>query len=200
MARGSAKTKNTHPSTFVALLRGINVGGKNQLPMPTLAAMFSAEGCSEVRTYIQSGNVVFRASIDVAARLGPLISQRIAKGFGYQIPILLRSGRELAEVLQGNPFLGKSGIEESALHVMFLADQPTPQRLAGLDRARSAPDTFAVRGREVYLHCPNGFGRTKLTNGYFDARLATHSTCRNWRTTVTLSDLARAPLTSSRAT
>ncbi len=186
--------------TFVALLRGVNVGGKNTLPMAALVEMFSAEGCRDVSTYVQSGNVVFAAGSALAARLETSIPRRIAERFGYDIPIVLRSHRELAAVLEANPFVGQAGVAETGLHVMFLADQPTAPRIAGLDPARSPPDAFAVRGREVYLHCPNGFGRTKLANAYFDARLATQSTCRNWRTTVTLGDLATAPLTSSRAT
>src|ERR1700722_7628919 len=170
MPHGRLQAKETHPRTFVALLRGINVAGKNPLPMSSLAQLFSAEGCEEVRTYIQSGNVIFRAGSDLAAQLRASIERRIADRFGYQVPILVRSDRELAGVLRANPFLGKPGVEEATLHVMFLADRPTLQQVAGLAPARSPPDAFAVRGREVYLHCPNGFGRTKLTNRYFDAR------------------------------
>jgi uncharacterized protein (DUF1697 family) len=202
MARRKPEAGGREP--YVALLRGINVGGKNPLPMAALVELFTNCQCSAVQTYIQSGNVVFHCTAAVAARIGAVVSQRIRKRFGYQLPVIVRSGHELDQILRANPFLIESGgkpggkpgiaasVDAAALHVMFLADQPTSQAVAGLDPARSPPDSFAVVGREIYLHCPNGLARSKLTNSYFDARLATHGTCRNWRTALALRDLARA--------
>ncbi len=134
------RVKSATTKPHVALLRGINVGGKNQLPMSALVELFSANQCSQVQTYIQSGNVVFHCTATVAAGIGALVSQRIEKRFGYQLPVIVRSGQELDQILQANPFLGKAGIGEAALHVMFLADQPAPSALAGLDPNRSPPD------------------------------------------------------------
>jgi uncharacterized protein (DUF1697 family) len=167
--------------TFVALLRGINVGGKNMLPMKALVQMFAAAGCKDVRTYIQSGNVIFHATPRVADRLSAVIAARIEKEFGYRTPVVIRTREQLAEVADNNPFLA-AGAAENSLHVLFLADAPGPSRIASLDPDRSPPDAFLVRGREVFLHLPNGAARTKLTNAYFDAKLATTSTGRNWRT------------------
>jgi uncharacterized protein (DUF1697 family) len=95
--------------------------------------------------------------------------------------VLLRTAEELGETIRNNPFLA-AGAPENWLHVLFLASQPDAQRVAALDPLRSPPDAYAVRGREIYLQCPNGVGNTKLTNAYFDSRLATVSTGRNWRT------------------
>jgi uncharacterized protein (DUF1697 family) len=174
----------------VALLRGINVGGKNTLTMGDLALAFEEEGCREVRTYIQSGNVIFRALPPLAARVGERVLERIRRRHGLRAPIVLRSARELAAAARANPFLTR-GADASTLHVMFLADEPPEAAVAGLDAKRSPPDEFAVRGREIYLCCPRGVARTKLTNAYFDSQLETTSTMRNWRTVLKLVELAR---------
>jgi uncharacterized protein (DUF1697 family) len=92
-------------STFIALLRGVNVGGKNKLPMKDLSAMFVAAGCVDVRTYIQSGNVLFTANAGLALRLPDLITTRFRDGFGYRTPVILRTAAQLAEVASSNPFL-----------------------------------------------------------------------------------------------
>jgi uncharacterized protein (DUF1697 family) len=105
------------------------------------------------------------------------------------VPVVLRSAAELRAVVRGNPFL-EAGADPATLHVAFLADRPTAAAAASLDPARSPPDAFAVRGREVYLHLPNGGARSKLTTAWLDARLDTVSTVRNWRTVERLLALA----------
>lgn len=177
-------------ANFVALLRGVNVGGKNLLPMAELSRMFEEAGCSNVLTYIQSGNVRFSVSQAKAAKLPGVISARIAERFGYRTPVILRSADELGETVRNNSFL-HAGSPENHLHVLFLADQPEAAAIASLDPDRSPPDAFVVRGREIYLQCPNGVGNTKLTNAWFDSRLATISTGRNWRTVLKLFELAQ---------
>jgi uncharacterized protein (DUF1697 family) len=166
---------------YVALMRGINVGGKNMLPMKDLVAMFVAEGCTAVSTYIQSGNVVFSATPKILKGLGGKITGRIAKKFGYQIPVVVRSADELARAIRGNPFL-KNGADEKMVHLAFLADVPSVEATVGLDPNRSPGDSFHVQDRDIYLHLPNGVARTKLTNAYFDSKLKTISTMRNWAT------------------
>lgn len=173
---------------YLALLRGINVGGKNKLPMKDLVDLFVAEGCTNVRTYIQSGNVLFRADPDLAAIVADRASRRIYERFGFQVPVVLRSTEQLRGVVSNNPFLteGAPSVNDESLHVMFLADEPDPRLVASLDPLRSPPDAFVVRGPEIFLQLPNGMARTKLTNAYFDARLRTVCTARNWRTVTTL--------------
>ncbi len=164
------------------------MGGKNMLPMPELAKMFVAAGCEDVKTYIQSGNVVFRAGDDVVSGLAGLIAGQIEERFGCRVPVVLRTAAELAEVVRSNPFL-KAGAAEDSLHVYFLAGMPAVGDVAGLDPRRSAPDAFAVVGREAFLQLPNGMARTKLTNAYFDSKLKTVSTARNWRTVLKLLEM-----------
>jgi uncharacterized protein (DUF1697 family) len=168
----------------VALLRGINVGGKNSLPMKVLAAMFVKSGCEDVSTYIQSGNVIFRAESALAEKLPGVIGAAIKKRFGFEPPMVLRSRDELRKVADGNPFLE---FEAETMHVAFLADLPAKEDAKSLEP--KPPDEFALIGREIYLRCPSGFGKTKLTNVYFDARLKTVSTVRNWKTVLKLLEL-----------
>ncbi|MHB8646477.1 MAG: DUF1697 domain-containing protein [Thermomicrobiales bacterium] len=172
-------------ATHLALLRGINVGGKNMLPMKDLRELFIAAGCRDVRTYIQSGNVIFRADPAVVASLPGSITERIAARFGYRVPVLLRTVEEIGDVIRHNPFIAR-GVDEGTLHVLFLAEAPSVRSVGALDPDRSPPDTFVVRGHEVYLSLPHGAARTKLTTAYFDTKLATTSTGRNWRTVKSL--------------
>lgn len=170
----------------LALLRGINVGGNAKLPMKELAAIFTAAGAHDVRTFIQSGNVIFSAAEPeptVAA-----VTAEIARVYGYPGRIVLRSAAELKAAHKANPF-AKAGAPPETLHVYFLADLPQPSAVKTLDPDRSPGDSFAVRGREVFLHLPNGMARTKLSNAYFDSKLKTVSTARNWNTVGKLLEL-----------
>lgn len=169
----------------VALLRGINVGGKNKLPMKSLVEIFEREGCTQVATYIQSGNVLFRAKSSLIKRIASSISKAIEKRHGLAVPCLIRTQDELLAVVKKNPFL-RAGVDPSLLYVAFLDQAPAKRNIASLDVERTPPDQFSVRGSEIYLHLPNGAGKTKFTNAYFDGKLAATSTIRNWRTVLTL--------------
>jgi len=164
---------------YVALLRGVNVGGKNILPMKELAAFFSDAHCEKVVTYIQSGNVIFSAKS--VTKVAPAICANIEKQFGFQTQIILRSLPEIEKIAAANPF---SDLEHA--HIMFLASEPAAAQVAQLDPNRSPPDQFQVIGKEIYLYLPNGGAKSKLTNAYFDSKLKTVSTARNWRTLLKL--------------
>ena len=176
--------------THLALLRGINVGGKNVLPMKDLAKMFSDAGCANVRTDIQSGNVIFETP-GSAPKIAGVLTANIEKRFGYRVPLILRTREQLLKTIAGNPFL-KTGADLKALHVYFLADPPQAPAIASLDHARSTPDAFHVLGQEIYLHVPNGMARTKLSNAYFDSKLSTICTARNWATILKLAEMMGA--------
>jgi len=185
--KSAGRTSGT-PGVYVALLRGINMGGKNKLPMKELCALFVELGCKDVRHYIQSGNVVFKAAPALAKQAPDKIAHRITERFGLNVPVILRSAGEMGEVAQGNPFLA-SGVAHDRVAVGFLAEAPDAARVALLDPDRSPPDQFVIHGREIYLCCPNGFGETKLNTNYFDSKLRTVSTFRNWKTVLTLLDM-----------
>jgi uncharacterized protein (DUF1697 family) len=180
------------PGTYVALLRGINVGGKNPLPMKALAEEFVAAGCGDVQTFIQSGNVIFSAPPGSDERqLSGLLCARLAERFGYTAPLVLRTVEELRTTIANNPYLSM-GAPEETLHVMFLTATPDTARVEKLDPDRSPGDEYRVIGREIYLRLPTGMARTKLTNAYFDSKLDVTSTARNWRTTTKLLELMEA--------
>ncbi len=141
-----------------------------------------------MRSFIQSGNVIFSAAPGAPERLPSLISTRISKRFGYRIQLILRTAEQMGNVISNNPFL-KAGAAEKELYVLFLADLPASRSVRDLDPDRSPPDAFNVRGQEIYLRLPNGGARTKLTNQYFDSKLRTTSTARNWRTVTKVFDL-----------
>jgi uncharacterized protein (DUF1697 family) len=156
--------------------------------MKRLSALFTDAGCTDVQTYVQSGNVVFAATPSLARRIPDVIEKAISAQFDLRIPVVMRSAAELREVVKRNPYLPNES-DTSRLHVAFLAAKPTPSKVAALDPDRSPPDEFAAHGREIYLRLPSGVARTRLTNAYFDSKLGTTSTLRNWRTVVRLVEL-----------
>lgn len=174
---------------YVALLRGINVGGKNRLPMATLQTIFADAGCRAIQTYIQSGNVVFDAPRAKVARLATTLEAAITKVTKLTVPVVLLTADELVTIARDNPHVA-DGIASEQLHIALLATTPTASAIATLDPHRSLPDAFVVRGRAIYLHLPNGVARTKLTNSYFDRALGTVATVRNHRTLDALVALA----------
>jgi uncharacterized protein (DUF1697 family) len=173
-------------AAHVALLRGINVGGKNPLAMAALVELFAAAGAESPRTYIQSGNVVFRAPARVARGIPAAVSHAIATRFRIHVPITLRTADELDAITAACPFPAGGKL----VHVMFLAAKPAAKAIAALDPRRSPPDAFAVRGREIYVHYPDGSARTKLGASYFESALGIPATARNWNTVLALRDLA----------
>jgi uncharacterized protein (DUF1697 family) len=158
--------------------------------MEKLTRMFEAIGCQAVRTYIQSGNVLFTASEALARRVPQEIGRAILEQTGLEVPIIVRTSEELVAVLRANPFR-KRAADPKTLHVAFLADEPSAAQIAALDPQRSPPDEFVVRGREIHLHFPNGVARTRLTNAYFDSKLGTVSTLRNIGTVASVLALCR---------
>lgn len=167
-------------TTYVALLRGVNVGGANKVPMKELKAIFEARGHADVVTYIQSGNVVFTSGAKEPVIAKELVAD-INATFGFDVPVVIRTRAQLAAVLRANPYLSAKA-DLSKLYVMFLGAEPTATAIATLDPERGAPDEFTVRGREVFLHLPSGAGRSKLTIDWFEKKLGTVATARNWNT------------------
>jgi uncharacterized protein (DUF1697 family) len=176
--------------TYVALLRGINVGGRTKIAMPDLRKLFGDLGAEDVTTYVQSGNVVFKSGAPPAG-LAHSIEERIAEELGLRVTVVVRTAADLAKVVSANPFADRRA-EPTKLHVVFLAEKPPAARVRALDATRGAPDEFRVVGREVYLHYPSGAGRSRITNAWFEKELGKAGTARNWRTVTKLAELAGA--------
>jgi uncharacterized protein (DUF1697 family) len=176
----------------VALLRGINVGGRNGVAMADLRAIFEDLGHRRIETYLQSGNVVFEAT-GAPASLPGTIRRRITNDLGLDVPVAVRTGADLQKIFTTNPFLA-DGADPTTLHVVFAVGRAASGALGDLAPERFSPDRFAHRGREIYLQCPNGYGRTKLTNAFFESRLgpaAGATTTRNWNTVTRLAELSK---------
>jgi uncharacterized protein (DUF1697 family) len=173
----------------VALLRGINVAGKTRIGMADLRELFTGLGHTSVATYLQSGNVVFEPApggdAGVAARLVAEIEARL----GVKVSVLLRTGADLGRVLDGNPYLDREK-DPAKLHVTFLEREPAAGQAARLEIPPGETATFTLAGPEVFLHCPDGYGRTKLNNAYLERRLGTAATTRNWKTVNALHEMA----------
>ena len=174
--------------TYVAMLRSVNVAGRT-IRMDALRELFVALGHVDVATYIQSGNVIFRSPERVAADLVGDITARIGRDLGTDVSVLLRTGEHLSEVVRANPFPAR-GADPARLHVTFLADPVDAARFGNIDPSAFGPDEFCDAQREVYLHCPNGYGTSKLNNAFWERRLQTVATTRNWNTVNKLSHLA----------
>jgi uncharacterized protein (DUF1697 family) len=170
-------------TAHVCLLRGVNVGAKRRLAMGDLVAVFESLGLRDVRTYIQSGNVVFSGDRRISAeRLAAAIEER----FGLPVPVVLRTADQLVRVLESNPF---ANADPALLHVGFLERKPAASVVRALDPPAWAPEEFVVAGTEVYLRLPNGMGRAKLPP-QLERRLGVGITFRNWRTVATLAEMA----------
>ncbi len=175
-------------ATYVALLRGINLGSHNKVPMPALRALVEDLGHGDVTTYIQSGNVVL-TSKDSGATITAALQKAIAKEFGIDVVVFVRSKQQLQKVVDSNPFL-KQGKDPGALHVVFLSNKPKADKVKALTAIDLGSEEVAVKGTEAYLHLPNGYGRAKLGNAFVEKQLGVAGTTRNWRTTAKLLELA----------
>jgi uncharacterized protein (DUF1697 family) len=168
----------------IALLRGVNVGGKNKVPMAALRALFESLGHTNVQTLIQSGNVIFTAPKAVAATS---LEKAIASEFGFDVSVVLRTRADLSRVLATQPF---AKTDTAQVHVGFMAAAPSAAVVKAIDAERFAPEEFAVRGKEVYYLLPGGMGTAKLP-AYLDRQLKVPTTVRNWNTVTKLEQLAR---------
>ena len=172
---------------YIALLRGINVGGSRKVPMAQLREAFVGAGATDVVTYIQSGNVALRHPARSVDELRVELEGAIEASFGFEVPVVLRTKAQLAAVVEHNPYPTD---EPTQLSVVFFNEGPAPGAFDHVDAAAAAPEEFLVRGNEVYLHLPNGMGRAKLPPLMGKALAA--GTARNWRTVRKLVDLASA--------
>jgi uncharacterized protein (DUF1697 family) len=174
---------------YVALLRGINVGGNRMIKMADLRDVFAAAGAQDVATYIQSGNVVFTHPARSERTLAAELEKRIAAAAGFPVPVVLRTAGQLARVIEDSPF---RGADADHLHVAFLA---APAANAPAFDARAfAPERYAAVGRELYLYLPEGMGRSKLAAAVLarPKAIGAAATARNWRTVLQLNELASA--------
>jgi uncharacterized protein (DUF1697 family) len=177
--------------TWIALLRGINVLGRNKLPMKEFAASLEAAGFVSVRTYIQSGNVVFCSARGAAGILAARMEELVLENFGFAPRIMLITAAELAAAVRANPFPGAE-VDHKSLHLYFLSRTPSRADLATLARIDAGRDEFAVKGGVLYLYTPDGFAESRLRSRV-ERGLGVAATARNWRTVKELLRMANPP-------
>jgi uncharacterized protein (DUF1697 family) len=174
-------------NTYISMLRGINVGGQKKVGMKELKELYESLGFARVRTYIQSGNVVFDYPDADLSALASKIERGIEVRFGFRVPVAIRTRDELQRLISSTPFMGK---DESKVHVTFLSAEPATLAVDEISRAKDGAEEFSISGREIYLFCPNGYGVTKLSNALFERKLKVTATTRNWRTVNALLSMA----------
>jgi uncharacterized protein (DUF1697 family) len=167
---------------YISMLRGINVGGHKLIKMDKLRQSFEALGFEQVQTYIQSGNVVFKAGKVSTSGLSKRIEERILKDFGFSASVISRTSDELHQTIANNPFLNQPGTDPERLHIMFLSAAPAPAALKKLADLIAAPDLCRGLGREIHFYLPNGVSKSVLMKTPVDRILAVATTMRNWKT------------------
>jgi uncharacterized protein (DUF1697 family) len=175
-------------TVYVAMLRGVNVGG-NSLRMDWLRRACEDIGLQDVRTYVQSGNIVFSSRLS-ASKLAQRLKATIGGKTRLPVTIVIRSASEMANVIAGNPFLKQRGVDIMKLHVTFLAKAPSKLALDKLDALAGTRDEYRLARQEIYLHCPINYGETKLSNTAIEKVLSVGATTRNWKTVATLCEMA----------
>jgi uncharacterized protein (DUF1697 family) len=178
-------------TTYIALLRGINVSGHNLIKMTELKRMFEAMGFARVQTFIQSGNVLF-ASDDDAGSLCARIEQEITAVFGMTVPVVLRTAAELERMINACPFAADALPEGERIYVTLLADEPAQEGIDRLQASATGVDEFRIVGREIYILYRQPVHLSKLMNNLTERKLGTTATTRNWQTINKLAVLTRA--------
>jgi uncharacterized protein (DUF1697 family) len=174
---------------YVALLRGINLGGHKKIKMDELRAALAAMGFDDVKTYIQSGNVVFKAAKISDKALSKKIEATILSKFGHSVSVIIRTAEEIEQLIANNPFLKQPDIDQTKLHVMFLREPPAQSALQQLETLVLKPDQFRFLGKELYFYLPNGVAESVVMKKPIDRVLAIPTTMRNWRTVNTIQQM-----------
>lgn len=182
---------------YISMLRGINVGGKNQIRMETLRSLYESLGFEKVQTYVQSGNVVFKSKEEAPVVLAKRIEAKIRQEFGLDVHVMVRTRDDIRCIVANNPFLQGLGKDITKLHVTFLDGTVEKELLWDVKSPNADGDEFSVGEREVYIFCPNGYGRTKLNNNFFEKKLKLPATTRNWNSVKALFELASQESTTS---
>ena len=168
---------------FISLLRGINVSGYRVIKMDALKSACSEIGLEKVRTYIQSGNLVFESNLSDIKEVSQSISRKIHESFGFDVPVITITAKELEQVIAANPFSKIESKDSAFFHVAFFSKMPAAQQVDKIQEIDLKRDEFALIGKAMYLYCPDGYSNSRLTNSFLEARLKVTATTRNWKTT-----------------
>lgn len=176
--------------TYIALLRGINVSGQKKVKMADLRAQLAELPYENIQTYIQSGNIVFAANATAKETLANQIKDNIQQNYGFEVSVIVRTPTELEWILQNNPFLKDSSKDPKRFYVTFLAQAPEPDHIKKLEEVDYSPEEYVLEGDLLFFFAPNGYGRAKMNNNFFEKKLKVAATTRNWRTIHKLVEIA----------
>lgn len=176
----------------IGLLRAVNLAGLNKIGMADLRELLAAAGMQDVRTLLQSGNVVFRSGAQTAAQLERLLEQATAKRLGLETDFFVRTAADLKAIIAGNPFPKEARLDPGHLLVVFLKAAPGPEDVTALQKAIKGREVVRAIGRQAYVVYPDGIGRSRLTSALLEKKLGTRGTGRNWNTVLKLRALAEA--------
>jgi uncharacterized protein (DUF1697 family) len=176
---------------YVSFLRGVNVGGK-VLKMDPVVELYRSLGLADVRSFIQSGNILFNTGKARREGLEVELEGQIRERLAFQVSVIIRSRTQLRAIVEGNPLAARAGLEPKGLYVTLLEKDLSNGRTRELPRDEKSLDEFLPSGAEIYLYCPGGYGRTVYSNAYFEKLLGMRATTRNWNTITRLLDMAEA--------
>jgi len=177
--------------TYISMLRAINVVGKRMIKMPELVRLYDNLMLKDVRTYIQSGNVIFKTDDGNSSEvLSMKIEQAILEKFGFDVAVILRTPEEIAAAIGNNPFRNPDGSVKENIYVTFLENEPLSELSTAINITAYLPDRFIIKGKEIYIDCAGGYGTTKLSNNFFENKLKVRATTRNWKTVKVLSEMS----------
>jgi uncharacterized protein (DUF1697 family) len=175
----------------IAILRGINVGGKRIILMADLKAIFEHLGFIDIVTYIQSGNVIFNTNERSSnIKLSDKIEKAISEKYGFDVPVIIRTAEELKKAVSINPFLKEDEVNIDKLFLSFLKDKPLEEYREKTESYDFSPDRFVIDDKDVFIFCEGKYHKTKLSNNFFESKLKTSATSRNWKTVLKLRDLS----------
>ena len=168
---------------YVALLRGINVSGQKKILMKDLRELLSKnENLQNIKTYIQTGNVIFDSDLESTSQLSEIIHTYIYRAYNFKVPVITSSKSYWDEIIKGNPYLNDKTIDINHVSTTILEKKPTKENIAILKTMNFYPDTYIISERIIYTVYPNGVGRSKMTNSVFEKKMETAATSRNWKT------------------
>ena len=177
---------------YISMLRGINVSGQKSIRMAEISHLYEAMGLNKVQTYLQSGNIVFESEESDGSNLVERIEANIKKSFDFHVAVFIRTLDDFQHIFNHNPFLRDRNEDPAKLYVTFLYSLPKKELVNRLMAQVSEEDKFIPGEKEIYLFCLNGYGKTKLSNNYFEKKLLMSATTRNWNTVTALIKLANA--------
>jgi len=177
--------------TYIALLRGINVSGQKKIKMADLKVSLEKLNFTDIVTYIQSGNLIFKSDLNSIAEVEKLIHDAILNDFGFDVPTLIKTPQEFINTIENNPFEKDTSKDPKLFYVVFLKEKPLSENIAVLKTYDYSPEEYILDDKIIYFYPANGAGKAKMNNNFFEKKLKVQATTRNWRTTLKLVELSQ---------